>query len=405
MMEQTWAILVDGYRELNSKKLFWISLAISALCVLVFLVIGINERGVTFLTFTVANPVFNTNFLTPATYYKWVFITFGVKLWLAWIATILALISTAPIFPDFLAGGAVEMVVSKPIGRVRLFLTKYVTALLFVAVQITVFTGLCLIMLGIRGGAWDFRILWAIPIVLAFYSFLYCICALMGVLTRSTIASLLLTVLIWFLLFLLSMGDVVTLTGREYYTGQVAALEKRVPRMEKAAQAEADRRSEEKAARDEQREPVSPPPVREHTDEELFSANVFLEAKRRELDEARKDLSTLEFWNGLLLKVKAPLPKTTETINLLERTVMTEQEMRRFSTEQIERNSTQERARRKERDKSITADDEVVTRTDTAAAAESAFKGRSLWWVLGTSFAFEAAVLGFASWRFARRDF
>ena len=33
MMMQTLALFLDGYRELNAKKLFWITLGISALVV------------------------------------------------------------------------------------------------------------------------------------------------------------------------------------------------------------------------------------------------------------------------------------------------------------------------------------------------------------------------------------
>jgi len=402
MMTQTWAILIDSYRELNSKKLFWISLAISALCVLVFAAIGINDRGITLLTWTIPNPLFNTNFWTPAAYYKWVFVNFGINLWLAWIATVLALISTAPIFPDFLAGGAVEMVISKPIGRVRLFLTKYFAALLFVGVQIFVFSGLCMVMLGIRGGTWEPKLLLSVPIVLAFYSFLYCVCALWGVLTRSTISSLLLTFLVWFVLFLINAGDMATLVGREYFESRVASLEKRVPRMETAAQREADRRKEETLAKEENREPVDPAPRREHTDEELFSANAFLERGRRDLEETSSDLKQLRFWHGVLVKAKAPLPKTTETIEVLERTVLTEQEIARYSTALIDRQRDREIQRRKARG---SGDDDSMTHAESAAEAKTAIRNRSLWWVLGTSFGFEAVVLALASWRFARRDF
>ena len=47
MMIQTWALFVDAYRELNSKRLFWITMTLSALVVAVFGMFGINERGLT----------------------------------------------------------------------------------------------------------------------------------------------------------------------------------------------------------------------------------------------------------------------------------------------------------------------------------------------------------------------
>ena len=48
-MRQTLAILLDSYRELNARKLFWITLILSGLIVVSFSLVGINEKGPTFL--------------------------------------------------------------------------------------------------------------------------------------------------------------------------------------------------------------------------------------------------------------------------------------------------------------------------------------------------------------------
>jgi len=52
--------------------------------------------------------------------------------------------------------------------------------------------------LGIRGGVWEPGLFISIPIVVIFFSYLFAICVLLGLITKSTIASLLLTLLIWF---------------------------------------------------------------------------------------------------------------------------------------------------------------------------------------------------------------
>ncbi len=46
-MNQTIAIFVDAYRELNARKLFWITLSLSALVALAFLAVGIDSNGIT----------------------------------------------------------------------------------------------------------------------------------------------------------------------------------------------------------------------------------------------------------------------------------------------------------------------------------------------------------------------
>jgi ABC-type transport system involved in multi-copper enzyme maturation permease subunit len=205
-LRQTKALFLDAYRELNARKLFWVTLGLSLLVVAVCACIGVKGSSVTFLGWTV-NDNLSGPMSQPAKFYKAMFVTFGIGFWLTWAAMILALISSASVFPDFLSGGAIELVLSKPIGRLRLFLTKYATGLMFTAIQVGVFTLGCFLLLGVRGGSWEPRMFLAIPIVVGMYSFLFCMCVLLGVLTRSTIASLLLTLLLWFLVFLVNVAD------------------------------------------------------------------------------------------------------------------------------------------------------------------------------------------------------
>lgn len=204
---QSLAMLLDAYRELSARKLFWLSMMLSGIVVIAFAIIGINENGVTLLGYEVGLPFFNTNLIAPATFYKLVFQSLGVQIWLTWAATILALVSTAGMIPEFIASGAIETTLSKPISRLRLFLTKYLTSLLFVALQVTVFTFCSFMVIGFRGGSWEFGLFLAIPIVLTVFSYLYCICALLGLLTRSAIAALLLTVLVWFSIFIVDAAE------------------------------------------------------------------------------------------------------------------------------------------------------------------------------------------------------
>ncbi|XOV75481.1 MAG: hypothetical protein ACFHWZ_19225 [Phycisphaerales bacterium] len=45
---KTWALFVDAYRELNSKKLFWITMILSGLVVAIFGAIGLRRMGSAF---------------------------------------------------------------------------------------------------------------------------------------------------------------------------------------------------------------------------------------------------------------------------------------------------------------------------------------------------------------------
>ena len=99
MLTQTLAIFHDAYRELNAKKMFWIVLGISGLVVIAFAGIGITTTGDVTI-FGLRTP-FDADG-DPAEYYKAIFLGFGVTFWLSIIASVLALVSTAAIFPESL---------------------------------------------------------------------------------------------------------------------------------------------------------------------------------------------------------------------------------------------------------------------------------------------------------------
>ncbi|MHC4711491.1 MAG: ABC transporter permease [Planctomycetota bacterium] len=194
------AMLLDAYRELNSKKLFWITLIISGFVVLSYGSIGFNEQGMSMLFGLKQIDSEYVNSETPwaRALYLGIFSDFVVTIWMTWVAVILALISTCSIFPDFMAGGSIDVVLSKPISRWALFGMKYLTSLLFVVLQVGLFCVGIFFCVGLRLGEWNWMIFAAIPIVTVFFSYLYGMCVLAGVLTRSSITALLLTLLFWF---------------------------------------------------------------------------------------------------------------------------------------------------------------------------------------------------------------
>ncbi|HVT82957.1 MAG TPA: hypothetical protein VHM90_20130, partial [Phycisphaerae bacterium] len=201
MMTQTMAIFLDAYRELNARKMFWTVLGLNVLAVLAFAILGSNGHSMTVLWYEPFGDV-----LTTLTYKK-IYSNFVVGFWFTWVASVLALISTAGIFPDLMSSGSIDLYVAKPIGRLRLFLTKYAAGLLFVTLQVTIFTFLSFLVLGIRAGIWEPGLFFAIPLVVLFFSYLSGICTLLGVWTRSTIAALLLTILVWGVIFGVDFGD------------------------------------------------------------------------------------------------------------------------------------------------------------------------------------------------------
>lgn len=393
------AILLDTYRELNSKKLFWITLALSGLVVFGLAAIGVTDGKLTLLGWRTGAPI-PPEFQAPEVFYPTAFVSVG-HLWLAWIATILALISTAGMIPDFIASGAVELVLSKPIGRARLFLQKYAAGLLFTALQVSVFCALSYIVIGVRGGVWQSKLFIAVPIVVGVFSFLYCVCALVGILWRSTIAALLLTLLFWFSLFTVNTTEIAILNFKIMNDVQHERLTLVVDQLTKTATNKYEegirqsRRDAIKAAQD-KGEPTDslalpddaiPAPDRNAL-EQAYSR---LADARSKLDSVQSNRANLIFAHRIAKAVKFSLPKTQETAALLDRYLTRppnykdeDQEGNKFDLGDIFSDRVQKEAQRR---------------------LDAEIRSRGLGWVLGTSLVFEGLVLFLATWIFARRDF
>lgn len=382
-MTQTLALFHDAYRELNSKRMFWITLVLSALVVLSFGAVGIDEKGLSVLWWHIPSP-FNSNMMAPGVFYRLLFTNLGIGFWLAWIATILALISTAGIFPDLVSSGSIELVLSKPIGRFRLFLTKYLTGLLFTALQVGVFCLASFLVIGFRGGVWDVRLFLAIPLVVLFFSYLFCVCVLIGLLTRSTIASLLLTLLAWFFFFGLNATDGVFVSLRENTQLRIETRTDRIAKMEKGTAQRMRKQAEDKGDKI--------PDDRVITPAQLDEFNPILANARRSLAEDQESLKTWTRWSRIFYTVKTATPKTSETVELLERWLVTEDELNRI--------------RGPKEDEPLPDNDDLnISPKEQRARMTAALRSRPVSWIIGTSLAFEAVVLGIAAWIFCRRDF
>jgi ABC-type transport system involved in multi-copper enzyme maturation permease subunit len=455
---QTLAIFYEAYSSLNAKKMFWVVLAISTLIAAAFFLVGIDEEGVNVLTWQLKIPGMNTNVISAAVFYKQIFISFGIGFWLTWLAAILALVSTAGIFPDLINSGSINLLVSKPISRLRLFLTQYAAGLLFVVLQVLLFTLICFLVIGLRGGAWEPGLFLAVPLVVCFFSYLFSVCVLLGMLTRSTLASLLLTMLFWCGIFILgsvekSLMSIQIMQQRGISTARMGFMPPRPgrrtanefppappakplptfqeipkaetpeelqpegktelpsemqghpePESQSASQLAADgAQDKDQTEPDDDRQDESqnnalaetpepqrraqPQPDSNSPDipQPLSDAQITQQLEERDDRQNESQTSdnsqTLELVHDILYSILTVLPKTTETVALLERNLLSVDE--------------------------LTAGPSGRPEEMVAAARETAetLRSRSVWWIIGTSLGFEAAVLGCAAFIFCRRDY
>lgn len=387
MMTQTIALLVDAYRELCAKKLFWITMILSVLVVLIFAMVGINTEGMTFLTWQLPadfnGVTITSETMSPGLLYRTMFASLAVPIWLSWVAVILGLISTAGMIPDLIQGGTIESTLSRPIGRVRLLLTKFVGGLLFMTLQVFVFSLLVFLVIGIRGKSWAPEVFIAVPVVVAMFSYLFAVCVLLGLVTRSTIAALLLTLLFWMIVFVVNTGDGIAVSIHERIKAEQRVEIARVERMERNGTLLLLEQTND------ERELDGLPPLEgletAPTEQQLNELDLRLPAARVRVEELEQSEKLADTWRSLIYLGKSILPKTQETIGLLERWT-------------VDREALQSLGGTPE-------DEDRRIQREAQQATADAIGNRPLWWVLGTSFLYEAFVLGLAAVIFKRRDF
>lgn len=354
---QTCAVFVSAYRELNARKLFWVALALNALIMGAVATVGLDDSGISIFGYKLPIPGITIKLFPDGQLYKLIIATLGVSIWLAWLSTILALLSTASMFPD-LASGGVDTMLSKPIGRTRLFLTKFATGLLFTALQVTVFAVLAFLVLGIRGGAWEIGIFVVVPLMVVFFSYLFALQAVVGVVTRSPIASVIVTLLFWIFIFLVHAGEQFSLAGKTANRLEIEGIQAKI---------------------------------------DTLKTDAAKEGLQLELTNQTEYRGNWELAHALCYGLKTIVPKTTETANLVGRALRMSADIPvEDAAEGEDEDTRRQRGFFRSR---------FVSERKMALEMKNEMNSRSVSWVVGTSFAFECVVLGFGVWYFRRRDF
>jgi hypothetical protein len=117
------------------------------------------------------------------------------------VGVFVAVLVTASIIPQMFDAGSLNLLLSKPISRSLLFLFKFIGGCAFTVIAATLlFVGLWLI-LGARMGIWNHRLLLYIPIYLFLFSIYYAVSAFSGLVWRSTIVAIAVSITFWAVCF------------------------------------------------------------------------------------------------------------------------------------------------------------------------------------------------------------
>ncbi len=368
------AILRESWLTLQAEKLFKLVLGLNLLVIVAYASIGFDDTGVSlfFGLSHVDSEYVHAGTPLARTLYLGIYSAFIVNLWLAWAASILALISTSSIFPSFLKEGAVELVMSRPTRRATIFFVKYIGGLLFVAVQVGIFTIGAFLAAGWRIDVWDPMIFLAIPLVTLFYSYLFCINVLAGIITRSTLTALLVTLLFWFGTFSIHMVDDVLSTRMIEFEETADRAEKRIVEL----------KAEHKAA------------AAENDTAEADDAEHWMQGPQKEAETARTAIDQLAPWETVVGIIRTIMPETDRTLNLLHRELERDSEVSLVDL-MAGRGFEDENEQTQEMDEYEVAGRRKMKEENEIPA----------WRIIGKSLIFEVIVLGLALWIFQRRDY
>ena len=131
--------------------------------------------------------------------------------------TILLLVSvavTAAFVPNMVRKGTLELLLVRPIPRWQLLVFKYVGALLLVAGLLGILVLAVWLITGFLANVWSPGVLLALPSLLVFFALLLSVSVLTGVITRSVISAMLVTVAYWAILFIAGQMNNVAVESR-----------------------------------------------------------------------------------------------------------------------------------------------------------------------------------------------
>lgn len=223
-------MIYDTYRQSLASKLFWVILAVTAVCTLLAFSIEVSgdpprvsggdipailpkeeaerlgEEKLKADGIRVASGEFSLGFgafkiplnrsrddavrFVQVTLAAGVADTFGVLLAILW---------TAGFMPTFLAPQSATVLMAKPTPRWTILVGKYLGVVLFVTFQAFVFIAATWLAFGVRTDVWTGAYWLAVPLLVVNFAIFYAVSTFLAVWTRSTAAAAFGTLLFWLL--------------------------------------------------------------------------------------------------------------------------------------------------------------------------------------------------------------
>jgi len=111
-----------------------------------------------------------------------------------------SLISASSFIPSMVEKGTIDLLISRPISRFSILISKFIGAILFVATSMVFLIGSIWLILSLKSGYWNFAFLFSIVTLTVAFAIMYSITVYIGLSTQSSIIAILVN---FFLIFVL----------------------------------------------------------------------------------------------------------------------------------------------------------------------------------------------------------
>ncbi len=124
-----------------------------------------------------------------------------------WVGVLVAIVVTAWFFPEMMSKGTVDLLLSKPVSRLSILLSKFLGGLLFVFINATILIGGSWFAFALKSGFWHPGYLGSILTMTFMFAMLYSVSVLAAVLWRNLILSIAAATAVWILCFLVNTAN------------------------------------------------------------------------------------------------------------------------------------------------------------------------------------------------------
>lgn len=126
------------------------------------------------------------------------YVQLGAAFTLYPLAILMSIFATASLVPHMLEKGAIDLLLSKPIGRPALFASRYLGGLLVATANLLYLTCGLGAILALKTGVWNGGFVWSGLVMSLYFACLLAFVVLVGVWLRSTTVSVMITAVVFF---------------------------------------------------------------------------------------------------------------------------------------------------------------------------------------------------------------